>query len=115
MIGKVWLLFVIDCFDGKVVSWFFSICFDVELVNIMLDNVVEMLNVGEWLVIYSDRGGYYCWSGWLERVNVVGFICLMFCKGCLFDNVVCEGFFGRLKIEMYYGCKWLGIMFEKFM
>lgn len=27
-------------------------------------------------------------------------------KGCSPDNAACEGFFGRLKNEMYYGKKW---------
>ena len=33
--GKVWLLLVVDCFDGNVVSWPFSTCPDVELVNLV--------------------------------------------------------------------------------
>ncbi|WP_244584573.1 IS3 family transposase, partial [Escherichia coli] len=36
-------------------------------------------------------------------------------KGCSPDNAACEGFFGRLKTEMYYGRKWSGITPEKFM
>ncbi len=31
------------------------------------------------------------------------------------SNAACEGFFGRLKTEMYYGRKWSGITSEKFM
>lgn len=33
--GKVWLSLVVDCFDGNVVSWPFSTCPDVELVNLV--------------------------------------------------------------------------------
>ncbi|WP_251988586.1 IS3 family transposase, partial [Escherichia coli] len=36
-------------------------------------------------------------------------------KGCSPDNAACEGFFGRLKTEMYHGRKWSGITPEKFM
>lgn len=52
--GKVWLPSVVECFDGKVVSWFLSTRPDVELVNTMLDNAVETLNAGERPVIHSD-------------------------------------------------------------
>ncbi|AJI81056.1 integrase core domain protein [Yersinia enterocolitica] len=81
----------------------------------MLDNAVETLNAGERPVIHSDRGGHYRWPGWLERVNAAGLIRSMSRKGCSPDNAACEGFFGRLKTEMYYGRKWSGITPEKFM
>ena len=42
--GKVWLSPVVDCFDGKVVSWSLSTRPDAELVNIMLDNAVEIFH-----------------------------------------------------------------------
>lgn len=100
---------MVDCFDGKVVSS--SLCTrpDAELVNTMLDNAVETLNAGERPVIHSDRGGHYRWPGWLGRVNAAGLIRSMSRKGCSPDNAACEGFFGRLKTEMYYGRKWLRI------
>ena len=66
-------------------------------------------------MIHSDRDGHYRWPGWLERVNAAGLIRSMSRKGCSPDNAACEGFFGRLKTEMYYGRKWLGITPEKFM
>ena len=106
---------MVDCFDGKVVSWSLSTRPDAELVNTMLDNAVETLNAGERSVIHSDRGGHYRWPGWLERVNAAGLIRSISRKGCTPDNAACEGFFGRLKTEMYYGRKWSGIMPEKFM
>ena len=59
--GKVWLSPMMDCFDGKVVSWSLSTRPDAELVNTMLDNAVETLNAGERPVIHSDRGGHYRW------------------------------------------------------
>ncbi len=113
--GKVWLSPVVDCFDGKVISWSLSTRPDAELVNTMLDSAVETLNAGERPVIHSDRGGHYRWPGWLERVNAAGLIRSMSRKGCSPDNAACEGFFGRLKTEMYYGRKWSGITPEKLM
>ncbi len=96
-------------------SWSLSTRPYAELVNIMLDSAVETLNAGERPVIHSDRGGHYRWPGWLERVNAAGLIRSISRKGCSPDNAACEGFFGRLKTEMYYGRKWSGITPEKFM
>ena len=36
-------------------------------------------------------------------------------KGCSPDNAACEGFFGRLKNEMYYGRNWSGVALDDFM
>ena len=35
-------------------------------------------------------------------------------KGCLADNAACEGFFGRLKNEMFYNRSWTGVSIEDF-
>lgn len=35
-------------------------------------------------------------------------------KGCSPDNSACEGFFGRLKNEMFYGHSWLEISTDQF-
>ena len=35
-------------------------------------------------------------------------------KGCSPDNAACEGFFGRLKNEMFYGYSWSGVTIEEF-
>ncbi|EBS5765058.1 IS3 family transposase [Salmonella enterica subsp. enterica serovar Enteritidis] len=113
--GKVWLSPVVDCFDGKVVSWSLSTRPDAQLANTMLESAIGTLNAGERPVIHSDRGGHYRWPGWLERVNAAGLIRSMSRKGCSPDNAACEGFFGRLKNEMYYGREWSDVTLENFM
>ena len=35
-------------------------------------------------------------------------------KGCSPDNSACEGFFGRLKNEMFYNRSWSNVSIEKF-
>jgi len=35
-------------------------------------------------------------------------------KGCSPDNAACEGFFGRLKNEMFYGKSWIDVPTEHF-
>lgn len=100
--GKVWLSPVLDCFDGKVVSWSLSTHPNAELANTMLEKAIDTLKTSVRPIIHSDRGGHYRWPGWLERVNAAGLIRSMSRKGCSPDNAACEGFFGRLKNEMYY-------------
>jgi putative transposase len=51
--------------------------------------------------VHSDRGCHYRWSGWIERMNGAGLTRSMSKKGCFPDNAACEGFFGRLKNEMF--------------
>ena len=112
--GKVYLSPVIDCFDGQVVSWSIGTRPDATLVNTMLDDALDTLNEHDKPVIHSDRGGHYRWPGWLERINTSGLIRSMSRKGCSSDNAACEGFFGRIKNEMFYGRDWAGIRLEKF-
>jgi len=35
-------------------------------------------------------------------------------KGCLADNVACEGFFGRLKNEVFHNRSWMGVSIDEF-
>ena len=35
-------------------------------------------------------------------------------KGCTADNAACEGFFGRIKNEMFYGRSWAGVSVMEF-
>lgn len=36
-------------------------------------------------------------------------------KGCSPDNAACEGFFGRIKTELFYPRNWQGVSVEQFM
>jgi putative transposase len=95
--AKVYLSPLIDCFDGMVVSWTIGTSLDAELVNTMLDS-----------------GVHYRWPGWIDRMIKAGLTRSMSKKGCTPDNAACEGFFGRLKSEMYYNRSWRNISVERF-
>jgi transposase InsO family protein len=103
--GKVWLSPVVDCFDGKVVSWSVGTRPDGELTNSMLESAIGTLGTDERPRIHSDRGGHYRWPGWLQRISVSGLTRSMSRKGCSPDNAACEEFFGRLKLwSRLVGC-----------
>lgn len=112
--GKVYLSPIIDCFDGLIISWTVRTSPNAELVNTMLDTAITQLKNGENPVIHTDRGCHYRWPGWKARMDRAGLIRSMSKKGCSPDNSACEGFFGRLKNEMFYGKPWLGISIEHF-
>ena len=113
--GKVYLSPVIDCFDGLVVSWTIGTRPDSDLVNTMLDAAIETVAGCENRpVIHSDRGAHYRWPGWLLRIHNAKLIRSMSRKGCSPDNAACEGFFGRLKTELFYPRRWQDTTVEQF-
>lgn len=113
--GKVYLSPLIDCFDGQVVSWSIGTRPDAELVNTMLDAAIETIpDDSDRPVVHSDRGAHYRWPGWLSRIADAKLIRSMSRKGCSPDNAACEGFFGRLKTEMFYPGNWQSTSIEQF-
>ncbi|RYD77721.1 MAG: IS3 family transposase [Verrucomicrobiaceae bacterium] len=113
--GKVYLSPMIDCFDGLVISWTIGTHPDAELVNTMLDAAIETVVDGnDRPVVHSDRGAHYRWPGWLSRIGEAKLIRSMSRKGCSPDNAACEGFFGRLKTELFYPRDWKTTTIEQF-
>ena len=112
--GKIYLSPIIDCFDGLPVSWTIGIHPDAGLVNKMLDEAIATLKEKEKPLVHSDRGWHYRWPGWIKRMNNAGLTRSMSKKGCSPDNSACEGFFGRLKNEMFYNRSWNHVSIDEF-
>jgi len=113
--GKVYLSPMIDCYDGLVVSWSISTHPDAELVNTMLDTAIETVADSSGRpVVHSDRGSHYRWPGWLFRIAEAKLVRSMSRKACSPDYATCEGFFGRLKNELFYWRDWLSTSIEEF-
>lgn len=112
--GKVYLSPIVDCFDGLLPSWSIGTSPDAELVNSMLDSAISTLDPSEQPIVHSDRGAHYRWPGWLERMKNAGLTRSMSKKGCSPDNAACEGFFGRIKNEMFYNRSWAGVSIDEF-
>lgn len=111
---KCWLSPVVDCFDGMVVSWTLSRSPNADMANRMLLDAVATLRDGEHPIIHSDRGCHYRWDEWIRICEEHGLIRSMIAKGCSPDNAAAEGFFGRLKNELFYGRDWRGVGYEEF-
>jgi putative transposase len=112
--GKVYLSPIIDCFDGLVISWSIGTHPDAELVNTMLDAAIDKVADGDARPIVSDRGAHYRWPGWLSRTADAKFARSMSRKGGSQDNAACEGFFGRLKTELFYPRDWRTTTIDQF-
>lgn len=106
--GKVYLSAIVDCFDGKIVGWKTGRHPTMEIAEKSLIEALEShpptaLNK---LVVHSDRGTHYRANSWITITRTAGIIRSMSKKGCSPDNSACEGFFGRMKNEMYYHKIW---------
>ena len=112
--GKVYLSPIIDCFDGMPVSWNVSTSPDAQLVNTMLDAAIATLPSSAHPLVHTDRGCHYRWPGWIARMDRAQLVRSMSKKGCSPDNSACEGFFGRMKNEMFYNRSWQGISISAF-
>ncbi len=112
--GKVYLSPMIDCFDGMPVKWTIGTSPNATLVNTMLAEAIATLKPDEKPIVHSDRGCHYRWSGWIVLMKEAGLTRSMSKKGCSPDNSACEGFFGHLKTEMFYGYNWDEYSLEDF-
>lgn len=104
--GKVYLSPIIDCLDGMPVSWTIGTSPNAELANTMLKNAIDTLKPDEKPIVHSDRKCHYRWPEWIHIIEKAGLTRSMSKKGCSPNNSACEGFFGHLKTEMFYGDNW---------
>lgn len=112
--GKAYLSPIVDCFDGYLPSWTIGTSPNAELANTMLDKAYLTLTEKEHPIVHSDRGAHYRWPEWIRRMNEYGLMRSMSKKGCSPDNSACEGLFGRIKNEFFYGRNWNGVSMEEF-
>lgn len=104
--GKVYLSPIIDCLDGMPVKWTIGTSPNAEMANSMLKAAIATLGPNEKPIVHSDRGCHYRWPEWIDIMKAAGLTRSMSKKGCSPDNSACEGFFGHLKTEMFYGRNW---------
>lgn len=80
----------------------------------MLADGIRQLCPGEHPIVHTDRGCHYRWSGWIKCMEKALLTRSMSKKGCSPDNAACEGFWGRLKNEMFYPGCWTKTSIEEF-
>ncbi|WP_370873187.1 transposase [Olsenella profusa] len=65
-------------------------------------------------VPHSDCGCRCRWPGWIGICSGYGIARSVSKRACSPDNAACEGFFGRLKNELFYHRPWDGMASEDF-
>ena len=104
--SKLYLSAIIDCFDGKIVGWATGRHPSNEIVMTSMNMALKEPISDKSLIIHSDRGSHYRGGDFAAFLRCHHITQSMSKKGCSPDNAACEGFFGRMKNEMYYGYKW---------
>ena len=105
---KVYLSTVIDLYDLRPLGWSISTRPDAGLADSSLRRALASMPAGARPVVHTDRGCQYRRDGWKAICEEAGAVRSMSRKGCSPDNAACEGFFGCLKNEFYYGRDWSG-------
>ena len=112
--GKVYLSPIIDCLDGMPVSWTIGTSPNAELTNTMLRKAIATLSPDEKPSFIQIEvviiGGLNGLKSWMMPDSQD----LWSRKGCSPDNSACEGFFGHLKTEMFYGYNWDDYSIDEF-
>lgn len=112
---KVYLSAIIDLYDRLPIAWTMSTSPTVKLATDMLETAVSQLKEEEKPLVHSDRGFHYRNPAWLKIIEKHQLTRSMSKKGCSPDNAACEGFWGRVKTEMFYTRSWTGISASEFM
>ena len=100
---KVYLSPVLDLFNREIISYSISLSPNLQQVRDMLTGLFAKLPDTARPIFHSDQGWQYQhaeYQGLLAEHNITQ---SMSRKGNCMDNGAMENFFGRLKVEMYYG------------
>ena len=102
---KVYLSPVMDLFNREIVSYSISLSPNLEQVREMLNGLFEKLPNDANPISHSDQGWQYQHAEYQRLLSEHNITQSMSRKGNCMDNGAMENFFGRLKVEMFYGEK----------
>ena len=102
---KVYLSPVMDLFNREIISYSISLHPDLWQVREMLSVLFEKLPKNATPLFHSAQGWQYQHSEYQRLLKEHNIIQSMSRKGNCMDNGAMENFFGRLKVEMFYGEK----------
>ncbi len=102
---KIYLSPVLDMFNREIISYSISTSPNLQQIRDMLNGLFEKLPVGTRPLFHSDQGWQYQHAEYQRLLAEHNITQSMSRKGNCMDNGIMENFFGRLKVEMYYGEK----------
>ena len=102
---KIYLSPVMDLFNREIVSYSISLSPNLYQIREMLDGLFKKLPDNAKPLIHSDQGWQYQHAEYQRLLSEHNLTQSMSRKGNCMDNGAMENFFGRLKVEMFYGEK----------
>ena len=102
---KVYLSPILDLHNNEVISYSISLSPNFEQTREMLQGLFDKVPKGATPILHSDQGWQYQMKEFQRQLQDHNIIQSMSRKGNCLDNSVMENFFGRLKVEMFYGEK----------
>lgn len=102
---KVYLSPVMDLFNREIISYSISLSPNLEQVRQMLNGLFDKLPADASPLFHSDQGWQYQHAEYQRMLSERNITQSMSRKGNCMDNGAMENFFGRLKVEMFYGEK----------
>ena len=102
---KVYLSPVMDLFNREIISYSISTSPNLYQIREMLDGLFKKLPPDATPIVHSDQGWQYQHAEYQRLLKEHNITQSMSRKGNCMDNGAMENFFGRLKVEMFYGEK----------
>lgn len=102
---KVYLSPVMDLYNREIVSYSISLSPDFEQIREMLSGLFAKLPDDARPLFHSDQGWQYQHIEYQRLLSEHNITQSVSRKGNCLDNGAMENFFGRLKVEMFYGEK----------
>ena len=106
---KIYLSPVMDLYNREILSYSISLSPNLEQIQEMLNGLYEKLPETATPIFHSDQGWQYQHSEYQSSLKEHNIVQSMSRKGNCMDNGAMENFFGRLKVEMFYGEKFSSI------
>jgi len=101
--GKwIYLAVVMDLYSRAIVGWALQRYMTYDLIKEALEMAMARRDIGEGLIVHSDRGIQYRSNEYRQKLIDKGFKISMSRKGDCWDNAVVESFFSRFKVECIY-------------
>jgi putative transposase len=102
---KVYLSPILDLYNNEVISYSISLSPNFNQTREMLNGLFNKLPKDALPILHSDQGWQYQMKEFQRLLQDHNIMQSMSRKGNCLDNSVMENFFGRLKVEMFYGEK----------
>ncbi len=101
--GKLYLSPIIDLHHREIIAYTISKSPNFKQTQEMLQSAFKQKRELKGLLLYSDQGWQYQMQAYHQLLKEKGILQSMSRKGNCLDNSPMENFFGKMKMEMFYG------------